>query len=117
MLTEIKNLRQIHNEPERRWFNSEDMDLFIWCDNNDFIGFQICYDKTASEKALSWKPSTGLVHQQVDDGESRAGRYKATPILIENGRFDLEKIRNDFEYKSKNIPIEVRDFVLDNLFI
>jgi len=115
MLTEIKKVRQIEGEPNRRWFNNHDMDLIVWQENENILAFQLCYDKTGNEKAISWKPDTGLIHQKVDDGENRPGHYKATPILIQNGSYDLEKIRNDFESYSESISDDIRVFVLDNL--
>ena len=115
MLREIKKVRQINGEPNRRWFNGEDMDLIVWHDEDEFLGFQICYEKTGQEKALSWKKDSGLVHQKVDDGESRTGYYKATPILIQNGQYNLDKIRKDFEYYSESISEEVKVFVLAKL--
>ena len=46
MLTEIPNVKQLADEPIRRWFSSPTLDLFIWYDDNDkTIQFQICYDK------------------------------------------------------------------------
>jgi len=111
MLREIKKIRQINGEPSRRWFNSHDMDLIIWHDKNEFIGFQICYEKTGQEKALSWKKDSGQVHQKVDDGESRKGHYKATPLLVNIGQYNIEKIKNDFEKYSQSISKEVRCFV------
>ena len=112
MLREIKNVRQIQGEPPRRWFNNHDMDLITWHEKNKLISFQLCYDKENDEKALDWNASAGLEHRKVDDGESRKGHYKATPILIDNGRYDIEKIRNDFLQYSEQIEPEIREFVL-----
>ena len=115
MLKEIKKVRQVSGEPERLWFNSSEMDLIIWQEDNSYIGFQLCYDKSSQEKALSWKPSTGLVYEKVDDGESRDGHYKATPILLKNGSYDLKKARSEFISRSAELTNEIRDFVLKNL--
>lgn len=112
MLREIKNVRQIPGEPSRRWFNCEEMDLIIWHELGTIIGFQLCYDKKEEEKALSWKAETGLVHEKVDNGELRDGHYKATPILIQNGKYNVENIRINFLKYSVNISDEVRSFVL-----
>lgn len=115
MLREIKNVRQIPDEPNRRWFNSEEMDLIIWHDADSIIGFQLCYDKPGHEKALSWKLETGLIHEKVDNGESRDGHYKATPILIQNGSYDIEKIRENFLNNAEKVNYDIRDFVMQCL--
>ena len=45
MLVELKDARQIHGEPVRRWFMSPAMDLIIWHDEHmNPIGFQLCYE-------------------------------------------------------------------------
>ncbi len=115
MLREIKNTRQIPSEPNRRWFNSEEMDLFIWHQADSIIGFQLCYDKSGQERALTWKPDTGLIHEKVDNGESRDGRYKATPILLKNGTYDIDSVISEFLSKSERLSYEIKDFVLQKL--
>lgn len=115
MLREIKNVRQISGEPSRRWFTDENMDLIIWYEAEEFIGFQLCYDKAGQEKALSWKPETALVHERVDSGESRDGHYKATPILIQNGHYDIEIIRTSFLNNAEKVDKDIRDLVLQCL--
>lgn len=115
MLKEIKKVRQIQGEANRRWFNSEEMDLIIWHESGKIVGFQLCYDKKEQEKALSWKPEADLIHQKVDDGESRDGHYKATPILIKNGEYDLKSLKQKFENDAQNIEEVVKQFVLQRL--
>lgn len=115
MLREIKNIKQQTGEPEKRWFSSEEMDLFIWYENNKIISFQLCYDKEKNEKAISWHKDKGLQHQRVDDGENRPGHYKATPILVQNGRYELNDIITKFKFYSQNILTEISEFVLKKL--
>ena len=56
-LVEIIHVRQVPGDPRRRWFSSDDMDLIVWYDDSDApIGFQLCYDKLRSERALRWEP-------------------------------------------------------------
>ena len=115
MLAEIKKVRQIEGEPARRWFNCHQMDLFIWYENNQIIGFQLCYDKDIKEKAFSWHKDRGLQHQKVDDGENRPGHYKATPILVQNGSYELISIIEEFKKYSLDLIDEIKDFVLKKL--
>ena len=60
MLTESRRVRQIKNEPRRRWFSDDYFDLIVWLGNgHEIIGFQLCYDKFGIERALSWKKGEG----------------------------------------------------------
>jgi len=115
VLTEIKNVRQIAGEARRRWFADESMDLIVWHDGQRPVSFQLCYDKKAEEKALSWKPLTGLLHEQVDNGESGGGRYKATPVLLAAGDYNLERIKTDFIKHSAGIDETIKALVLQGL--
>jgi len=91
------------------------MDLILWHQAGEYIGFQLSYDKSAGEKAVSWKQSTGLIHERVDSGEDRVGHYKASPILLQNTEQDLPAIRDAFLKYSASIDDDVRDFVLSHL--
>lgn len=117
MLVEITKVRQIPDEPERRWFSSEFMDLIVWQKAGELIGFQLSYDKLADEHALSWHVDKGLMHHKVDDGESRSGHYKATPILVEDGKANIEKVIQQFEESSDEIDATIRQFVLTHLTV
>lgn len=115
MLREIQQVRQIQGEASRRWFSSHEMDLIVWHQAGCLTGFQLCYDKNAEEKALTWTHSSGLLHEQVDNGESRRGHYKASPVLFRDGEYNLNKIRTAFISQSQNIADDVREFVLQQL--
>ena len=115
MLTEIKKIKQVTGEPVKRWFHSEQMDLFVWYDNNQFISFQLCYDKEKDEKAISWHKDKSLQHQKVDDGENHPGHYKATPILLQNESIDLNIIVDEFKKHSLNLIDEIKGFVLNKI--
>lgn len=76
MLVEFTQVRQINNEPHRRWFTSTNIDLIVWFStNNAPTHFELCYDKQASEKALSWG-RFGFAHTAIDDGDNRPGKYR-----------------------------------------
>jgi len=111
-LTEIAGTRQIPGEPPRRWFASRSLDLIVWLDGSGApVGFQLCYDKTRSEHALTWTPEAGYSHHAVDDGESGDSRYKRTPVLVEDGHFDAARVSDLFARASVKLPREVADFV------
>jgi hypothetical protein len=111
MLREINNVRQIAGEPSRRWFTDERLDLVIWTDREQTVGFQLCYDKQRGERAVTWKVDPGFKHNAVDTGEDRPGRYKATPILVADGSFDPRGVAADFLEQSGDLDADTRDFI------
>ncbi|MBI1891742.1 MAG: hypothetical protein HYS18_13925 [Burkholderiales bacterium] len=117
MLKEIRAVRQIKGEPQRRWFTSNSMDLVVWCgDNGGPTGFQLCYDKGKFERALSWSQSGGYSHMAVDDGESGAAlRYKSSPILIADGELNKMRLIRLFVANSAHLPQEIAAFVCEKL--
>jgi hypothetical protein len=112
-LVEIIHVRQVPGDPRRRWFSSDDMDLIVWYDDSDApIGFQLCYDKLRSERALRWEPEFGYRHTAIDNGESNISpRYKATPILVADGHFDARRVADIFTASSRHIPPDIAQFV------
>ena len=114
MLQEIPNPRQIPGEAPRRWFHSPDMDLIVWLCNEtsgEIAGFQLCYDKARSEKALYWKADRGFSHMDVDDGECAAGKHKAAPLLTPDGPFDNAVVQRRFSTAAQALPEDLRNFV------
>jgi len=111
MLREISGVRQIEGEPHRRWFSDEHFDLVIWDEGREIVGFQLCYDKSRGERALTWKAESGFTHNAVDDGEGRAGRYKASPILVADGSFDAGLVASRFLGHSGGLDSRSCDFI------
>jgi hypothetical protein len=88
------------------------MDLVVWlCDDNSIAGFQLPYDQTRSEHALTWKYRSGFRHDSVDDGEGRPGKYKATPILTPDGIFPAPVIAERFKQRATGIDEAISNFV------
>ena len=116
MLQESRDVKQVPGESRRRWFSDSTMDLTVWLDEQDgIIGFELCYDKGERERSLRWKRGQGFLHERVDDGEGRPGRYKATPILLPDGRFNAKKISRQFEENSRDIDPLIAAFVVQVL--
>ncbi len=116
MLREFPNVRQIPGESKRRWFSDEYFDLIVWLnEKDDIVGFQLCYDILKGQRALTWYEETGFSHHRVDDGESKHGKLKATPVLVPDGRFDSQKIVRRFQEASKNIEERIAAFVYNKL--
>lgn len=116
LLRELPDARQVPGEPRRRWFNSPDLDLIVWMDDRgDPTGFQLCYDKLRSERALTWHADRGYDHAAVDDGEAAPGKHKSTPILVADGLFQSNRVHAEFLEASADVPEDIRQFVSDAL--
>ena len=114
VLREIRDVRQVAGELRRRWFTSETMDLIVWIDESaEPRQLQLCYDKgrRRAERAFTWKPATGFSHTAVDDGEYGNGRYKATPLMVNEGGFNNERVEKLFRDHSVNLPADIIEFV------
>lgn len=115
MLSEVTAVRQDEGEPPRRWFTDEEHDLIVWLTAERLPqSFQFCYGKGAVERALTWKPETGFIHQRVDDGE-RMGWQKSTPILDEREPWDPDGVTQAFLSVSADLPMDVSGFVMERL--
>ena len=116
MLREIHNTRQIDGELPRRWFMSNDMDLVIWCDNNGSIAaFQLAYNKSRMEHALTWKSDSGYRHHRVDNGEDRSGKHKSAPLLDPDSNFITAVVADQFKKVAAEIDNTVADFIYEKL--
>jgi hypothetical protein len=114
MLVEVTDVQQVPGDPRRRWFMDEYFDLIVWYAGESISGFQLCYDKTIKERALTWHGVKGFSHERIDDGEI-PGRYKMTPVLVPDGQFDSEQIASRFRRESSAIDPGVARFVLEVL--
>jgi hypothetical protein len=111
MLNEVPNTRQIEGESRRRWFFSQEQDLYVWQDDaREITAFQLCYAKSEDEHAVYWRSDSGYAHLQVD-----SKRRYATPFLVADGYLDKEAVLDLFREVSINLPVEVRDFVIDHI--
>ena len=116
MLIEISNVKQIEGEPKRRWFNDDFFDLVVWLDDEErLVGFQLAYGKPLGERALTWRMGSGYRHDGVDDGESKPGKMKSTPILVDDGIFNSEEVAALFKRESCGIDRDIAGFVYEKL--
>ena len=115
MLRELTNVRQVLEESRRRWFADDYFDLIVWVgERSEFIGFQLCYDKSGDEHALTWHKKTGFSHHRVDNGETQRP-YKATPILVSDGALDFASLTYLFKERSRMMDQQVARFVLGKI--
>ena len=99
------------DDGERRWFSDADLDLIVWlADDGAISGFQLCYDKQRSERALTWRRESGFVHEQVDSGETNPAKNQS-PILVPDGLCPIDELTDQFLSKSRGIDPAIRSFV------
>ena len=109
-------MRQHPGEPRRRWFRSDSEDLIVWYGPDDsLLGFQLCYDRHRSERALTWRAGRGYSHHKVDDGEVEALTMKRTAILELDGVFEPTSVLDRFNLAATLLPETIRQFVADKI--
>ena len=114
MLREITTVRSTsHNR--QRWFSDADMDLCVWFNNQMPMQFQLSFNKQYEEHAISWDNNEGFRHSKVDDGEGRDGRYKMTPILLDDADFDCLTLARHFLQQSDCLEPTLADFIYARL--
>lgn len=114
MLRECENVRQHPGEGHRRWFRDDRFDLIVWYRNGDVIGFQLCYDTNAVERAITWYATGSFSHMKVDDGE-RPIRRKGSPVLVSDGEFDASRVLREFSAAAAEIDPDVARLVRERL--
>jgi hypothetical protein len=123
MLAEIKGARQIPGEGFRRWFTDDDFDLIVWYDAppaaaavgargglSSLKGFQLCYDKTGRERALTWTREHGFQHNRIDSGEV-PGHAKMTPVIMADGEFSGDVVAEQFRARASRLDPALARFV------
>ena len=91
------------------------MDLFIWFIRQVPVKFQLSYGKRQSEHAISWDREYGFMHNRIDDGEGLGGRYKMSPILLNEVQFDARRVARDFLVASEAMEPTLADFIYARL--
>ena len=106
---------QVEHDPGRRWFFDEDFDLIVWqSDDSAVTAFELCYDKSSFERAITWNPEQGYGHFRVDSGEDNPMRNR-TPILVTDGAFPKAEVIARFTQASIDLEPAIRAFVLERL--
>ena len=115
MLREHQKISQREGEGRRRWFLDDYFDLIVWYEPGDeeqVVGFQLCYSKNRNEHALTWKRRGGFTHSGVDDGDF--GRR--TPILVPDGIIPIENLIRRFSSACGIIDPVIAQLVLERLY-
>ena len=121
MLAEIRKARQVPGEGFRRWFTDEYFDLIVWYEDpaaaraagassGALKGFQLCYDKSGTERALTWTREHGFQHNRIDSGEI-PGHSKMTPVIVADGEFSRDVVAELFRREATGIDQALAGFV------
>jgi len=114
MLTE-QPCRQVRDDFARRWMSDDYMDLIIWFEADGRVhGFQLCYDKTGEERALTWVATRGFSHHAVESGDTNPNA-NCTPILVADGHMPVEAVSREFTRRSAELEPEIRKLVTARL--
>ena len=120
MLKEIAKVSQHEGEARRRWFVDRYFDLIVWYEQDGpdvqdrILGFQLCYDKTHDERALTWKRRGGFTHHAIDDGQPDAVT-NMSPILMPDGVIPVDDLRQRFAAACEDIDPVIARLVTDRL--
>lgn len=116
MLYEITHIRQSRRPRIKRWFTSQEMDLFVWTRTGMPVHFQLYFDKSGTEKVICWDIHEGFTSYHVNNGETSPDRYKQTPLLRTSFmRLDLRVIARDFLAACTHVDTGISDFVYARL--
>lgn len=118
MLNELQEVRQIPGEGGRRWFKGREMELIVWYRDEACTsaptGFQLCYDLSGAERALTWSDGSGYSHTRIDTGE-RPFSAKMTPILVQDGTLDTKQLRESFDAEASNLEPSIVELVREKI--
>ena len=116
MLYEITRLRQSNRQQFKRWFTSQDMDLFVWLIDDTPTHFQLSYDKRQQERMISWSYHRGFQHYLIDTGEYDSKHYKQSPLLITACQHqNITRLARDFLAACDNIDVGLAEFIYARL--
>jgi hypothetical protein len=89
----------------------------VWCDSAKVpTGFQLAYDKPHNQRAVTWNAPAEYSHMAVDDGESRAFRYKGTPLLgASETPLDATSLQLRFRAESAALPPDISALIIGKL--
>ena len=114
MLKEYKKVSQeAQGKNKRRWFSGNSLELLVWLkEDNDFTGFQLCYDLQSVPHAFTWhKENNILIHEKIDEGDGLS-RKNLAPIMVSDGIPPILRVKEEFERESSEVDERIRVLVL-----
>ena len=108
----MRDVRQDSSDYVRRWFFDENFDLIAWYAHDGTLsGFQLCYDKAAREKALTWFSNRGLSHHLVDPGDQCPWVNRSPMLVASDGRTGMTQLLASFVVSDGHLPSELSRLV------
>lgn len=112
-------IKKVPGDKPRKWMIDDKLELIVWYwdekqEKERIFGFQLVYDRMKNEHAVTWNLQHGFLHHSVDQGEDKPGRDR-TPMLIPNGPLPKNRLITSFFKRSKEIPQDIRNLVLEKL--
>ena len=115
MLKEVQNVLQKDRDRPRRWFEDDYFDLIVWYRGDGGIsGFQLCYDMSGMERALTWQDEYGFSHNRIDSGREDFHTLE-TPILVADGEFDARAVLEKFIGRCAGLDGEIYNIVTEKI--
>jgi hypothetical protein len=115
VLEEMTGVKPDKDGTPRRWFADGDFDLFVWSRGGKLDGFELCYDKKGSERAVSWAEGKGWSRALIDQGEDNPSKNNSPIWLKDEGDFDARGLVVRFEQAAGKLDPAVYDFVRSKL--
>jgi len=100
---------------QRRWFQDDFFDLFVWTNTDGEVQqFQLCYDRLRHERVVAWSAQEGMTHHLVDSGETSPLRNDA-PMLRAAATLDAFSLSQEFAERAQLLPTLLRSQLLRHL--
>ena len=116
IVIEMRNVRQDSPEFTRRWFFDDDFDLIAFYKTDGTLdGFQLCYDKTRREMALTWFAGRGLSHHTVDSGEQSPWYNRSPMFSPDDGRAEMPRLLTTFRASEEGVPEDLKQLVVQKI--
>lgn len=115
MLQEDRFVIQTENEPRKRIFSDDCLQLITWDgDSGRPVHFQLAYEISAKPRVVEWR-SGALYHYELNSGPSDFTQMDRSALLKPNRTLDRELVSSLFKAASAKLPVEIRIAVLNAL--
>ncbi len=112
MLKKLTN-NTLVSETDRLRYLSESMLLTIWFNEDETIfGFELIYDLMQDEKSLFYTEQIGPKFSNIIKVNPRIGRNVQGTLDSAKMVFDQSYLTK-FEFNSKNLPGEIKDYICE----
>lgn len=99
----------------RRLFRGSTLELVVWADQDGLRQYQLRYSRGRLDGVYEWRRPGRLYHYRLDDGEGRAARVDASPVLTPDGPGDLAWVRDRFEEEADELEGWLRTHIARTL--